>query len=144
MSRKHRLFPLFLFLIIGSVIVLYAGSLVFSQVGGVFVPLERVLLHSSQKNVANDFIDKLKKENAQLRLQLAELKNVKTENIALHDQFDIKDTSPKQLIPAEVVGAPGFIPGTSVPEYLVINKGKKDGVKEGSTVVYKNALIGRV
>ena len=144
MSRKNRFFPVFLFIIIGCVIVLYVGGFAFSQAGGAFVPLERILFHSSQKTAGDESVEKLKKENGQLRLQLAELKKIKTDNEALHDQFTIKDPAPRQLIAAEVVGAPGFIPGTSVPEYLVVNKGKKDGVKEGSTVVYKNALVGRV
>jgi rod shape-determining protein MreC len=48
------------------------------------------------------------------------------------------------LLPANIVGAPSFIPGISTPETFIIDKGTSDGVKVGDAVVYKNNLLGKI
>jgi len=47
-------------------------------------------------------------------------------------------------LPSNVVGAPGFIPGLSVPFNLIIDKGSKDNVKVGMGVVVGNNLVGKI
>jgi len=43
-----------------------------------------------------------------------------------------------------VVGAPDFVPGVSIPDIYILNKGTADGVKEGSAIVIGNNLVGVV
>ena len=76
--------------------------------------------------------------------KLADYTKLQQDNKALHDQFGTTDPAPQHLIAAAIVGAPGFIPGDENPEYLVIDKGKKQGLREGMPVVYKNILLGKV
>jgi len=66
------------------------------------------------------------------------------DNKALRDQFETKNPISTNLIPAQVVGAPGFLPGITVPENYTIDKGEADGVSFGDAVVFKDNLVGRV
>ena len=75
---------------------------------------------------------------------LVDQKKLKDQNKALLDQFQIAYPKSLNLIPASVIGAPGFIPGVSVPEKLTLDKGESSGVKKGDTVIINNNLIGRI
>ena len=66
------------------------------------------------------------------------------ENKALRDQFAVSGSTSQSLLPARVVGAPGFIPGVSLPEYLIIDKGLKDNVVLGDAIIVGNNLVGKV
>lgn len=92
----------------------------------------------------NSKIEQLKKENLALTRKIVDQQALLAENKSLHDQF--QTTSPKSLdlMPAQVVGAPRFLPGVTSPETYVINVGKKDGVKVGSAVVFKDNLVGKI
>jgi rod shape-determining protein MreC len=87
-------------------------------------------------------IEKLKEENLNLRKQLKDQEKIEKENAALRDQFETAFPSSYDLIPADVIGAPGFIPGISSPDSLVLNKGSKDGLEKGLAVVFKDNLVG--
>lgn len=89
-------------------------------------------------------IAKLTKENADLRKKILDNQNLITENKALRDQFSTPIIQSINLIPAKVVGAPGFIPGITNPDYLVLDKGEKDGIKIGDGVVFQNNFVGKV
>ncbi|MCL5438581.1 MAG: rod shape-determining protein MreC [Patescibacteria group bacterium] len=86
----------------------------------------------------------LKKENAELVKELINLRTFEKDNKALKDQFQISYPKSQKLLPAKIIGAPGFIPGISMPENFIIDRGEKDGIKPGQVVVYENNLIGRV
>jgi len=47
------------------------------------------------------------------------------DNKALRDQFQTENPKSTNLIEADIIGAPGFIPGISIPETLVLNRGEK-------------------
>ena len=47
-------------------------------------------------------------------------------------------------MPSKIVGAPGFIPGVTTPANFILDKGAKDNVEVGDSVVVKNNLIGKV
>ncbi len=92
----------------------------------------------------NKQIKSLINENAMLRKQVSEKQSLMAENKALKDQFAKSSQNSQSLLPAKVVGAPGFVPGVSLPEYLVIDKGSIDGVRIGTTIIVGNYLVGKV
>lgn len=87
-------------------------------------------------------IKKLEDENLELLSRVATFGKLKRENSALSDQFQTAYPQSLQLLPAQVIGAPGFIPGVSIPNILILNKGAKDNIKKGYAVVIKDNLIG--
>ena len=92
----------------------------------------------------NSEIQTLKSQNLSLTKQLVDQNKLIGDNKALRDQFQTADPKSQNLLPADVIGAPGFMPGFSVPESLILNRGENDGVKLGDAVVYQNNLVGRV
>lgn len=89
-------------------------------------------------------IKSLNEENQSLNQRLSDYEKLKKENASLMDQFRTTNDLNQKLIPANVVGAPGFVPGLSSPEFLIINRGEEDGVLESDAVVYKNNVVGLV
>lgn len=98
----------------------------------------------SLKSAQNKRINELISENLKLKKDLIDKDNLLKENEALRAQFENPGFSSKNLLPAKVIGAPGFIPGLSNPEYLIIDKGEKNGVTLGSVVVVGSYLVGKV
>ncbi len=92
----------------------------------------------------NDKIKKLENENLLLTSMLSDQKKLKDNNSALSDQFQTSFPNSSTLLPANIVGAPSFIPGLSLPETFIIDKGTNDGVRIGEAVVYKNNLVGKI
>lgn len=87
---------------------------------------------------------KLKEENLNLQKKIVDQQKLINENKALHDQFQTINPKSLDLLPANVVGAPRFIPGLFLPENFIIDVGENDNVKAGNAVVLKDNLIGRV
>jgi len=98
----------------------------------------------SLKSLQNKKINELISENQRLNKELADKKNILNENLALKSQFAITLDTNQSLIPAKVIGAPGFIPGVSNPSYLIIDKGSAEGILSKSTVIVGNYLVGKV
>jgi rod shape-determining protein MreC len=92
----------------------------------------------------NAKIQMLKAQNLALTQKLVDQNKLITDNKALRDQFQTASPKSANLIEADVVGAPGFMPGFSVPEALILDRGVNDGVKVGDAVVYENNLIGKI
>ena len=92
----------------------------------------------------NAKIKKLESENMILTSMLYSQTKLQKENSALSDQFRTVYPKSYSLIPANIVGAPTFIPGVSLPETFIVDEGESNGVKVGDAVVYKNNLVGRV
>lgn len=88
--------------------------------------------------------EKLKDEILSLKKKLVFQELLQKDIAALKDQFaaSIQDTT--KLLPARVVGAPRLIPNSFLPEYLVIDKGKKNGVVVGLGVVARDVVVGKV
>jgi rod shape-determining protein MreC len=84
----------------------------------------------------------LEEANLELLSQIVSLEKLKKENAALSDQFRTSYPQSLQLLEADVIGVPAFIPGVSVPDVFILNKGAKDNVKEGCAVVIKDNLVG--
>lgn len=92
----------------------------------------------------NSEVEKLKDENLNLSKKLIDQKKLIEDNKALNDQFQTTSVKSVDLLPADVVGAPRFLPGLSIPEFLVIDVGEKDGVRVGDAVVFKDNLVGKL
>ncbi len=95
-------------------------------------------------NVGKSQNDNAAVDKADLRKKLLDNQNLISENKALRDQFATTAIPSQNLIPAKVVGSPGFIPAVSSPDYIVIDKGKSSGLGKGNVIVYKDNLVGRI
>lgn len=89
-------------------------------------------------------LQKLREENAELTAQLAKFQSQAKEMQALRDQFQTTMPQSSDLLPAKIIGLKAFLPGISLPEQIIIDKGVKDGVKTNDALVYKNNLIGKI
>lgn len=89
-------------------------------------------------------IKRLKDENQELIIKLVDLEKLKKENAALLDQFQTSNPKSYNLMPARIVGRPSFVPGASLPETFILDKGSQDNVKVGNAVVLKDNLVGQV
>lgn len=80
-------------------------------------------------------------ENQQLSGQIVELKEIAQENEFLRQQLNLSESEERQLILANVIGAGP----TNFGEYLLIDKGQEDGVREKAVVITAgNLLVGRI
>lgn len=100
------------------------------------LPIQRMMFSASSPIIANTSMQQLQEENDQLRQQLAQLQEIKSDDTALHDQFKTTTPVPQKLLPADVVGLQ--------QNALIIDKGQNDDVNVGDVIVFKNNLIGIV
>lgn len=89
-------------------------------------------------------IKNLRDENLNLLEKIADYEKLKKENTALSDQFQTFYPASSRLLKAEIIGAPSFVPGVSVPNIFILNKGSKDNVRVGQAVVVKNNFVGTI
>jgi cell shape-determining protein MreC len=87
-------------------------------------------------------IKKLENENLELLSLLSAFEKLKKENQALSDQFQISYPKSTQLLQANIIGVPDFIPGISTPTVFILDRGMKDNVRKGDAVIIKNSLVG--
>ena len=143
--RNLRFFPLFI-VFFALALLLFIGALtgLLTPVSGffesAFLPFARTLYSVHKTSVP----DVLTQENQSLHSQLAHLHSLEQDNAALHDQFQAQKMQSSHLLPARIVGAPGFLPGNSAVETYIIDKGKSDGIKPGEAVVYKDSVVGKI
>ncbi len=98
----------------------------------------------SQSATQRDDESDLSKENRRLGILLLDQKKLQRENAALKDQFKTVAPHSTDLLPAVIIGAPGFVPGVSKPDMLIIQMGTKDGINGGEAVIVSDNLIGRI
>lgn len=90
----------------------------------------------------------LRRENEQLRAQIehltaenAQVQSLRQQNERLRQQLAFKEARPElEQLPAEVV----YRDPSSLRKYLVIDRGRRDGVEPGMAVVSPGGLVGRV
>lgn len=92
----------------------------------------------------NEKVKLLEEKNLELLGKISATEKLKRENQALSDQFQVSYPKSNNLLKADIIGAPGFVPGISIPTVFILNKGEKDNVKKGFTVVLKSNLVGVV
>lgn len=100
--------------------------------------------NSFSDNFSNNEIKKLREENNLLQKKLVDKQFLEKENSALKDQFKTVYPNNSQLLPAKIVGSPDFIPGKTLAENFILDKGFKDKVKKGQAVVFQDNLIGKI
>nr|MBI5455459.1 rod shape-determining protein MreC [Candidatus Levybacteria bacterium] len=152
MQKRSSYFLYFIIFFCISLLLLFSSKVSFlkpvnSIVQVVFAPVQSLTygIYSSVINIGSSSkLKLLEDENRLLIKKLADLKKVEGDNKALQDQFQTVNIRSTSLLPAGVIGAPGLIPGISVPETLTLNRGQADGVKVGQAVIYKDNLIGKV
>jgi rod shape-determining protein MreC len=152
MQKKPSFVWIFLVILLISLAVLAVSGL------GILRPVEpifQIVLAPIQGSVykgfnaitsvfSNSKLQKLQEQNQILTKKLVDQDKLIEDNKALRDQFDTKDARSANLIPADVVGAPGFLPGFSVPENYTLDKGEADGIKVGDAVIVGSNLLGRI
>ena len=152
MRKKEQLvFTFFIFLFLSIIILVLS---IFGKLTGVTAVLERgasflpktffgffqgmPFVSESQQ------IKKLKDENLILASSLVDQEKLQKENAALLSQFQQQELPTISLLPSKIVSAPGFIPGVTTPASFILDKGRKDNVNVGDSVVVKNNLVGKV
>ncbi len=148
MQGRKKSFPVFIgfFLLALLLFVLSQQGWLNGMTGviqSITLPIQRssfFLFHKDDENA----ITKLKNENRNLQTRLVNLQALEKDNQALRDQFALTHPAPEKLLPAFIVGMPSFIPGVSVVDSIIIDKGTIDKVRVGNSVVLKDNLIGKV
>lgn len=152
MKRRESFLPTFLIVVFLCILILIlslSGNLKFissflekgtSTVQSIVFGISQSIPFVSE----NQKIKELKEENLGLLDKMQDYEKLKKENAALLDQFQTSYPSSIRLLETEIIGAPGFIPGVSIPNNFILNKGSKDNVKIGQAVVIKDNLIGVV
>lgn len=118
------------------------GTGISSAIQFVFSPMQKSVFHASQNIKSFSDLDKAKQQIAQLQAENAKLQIVVQDNKALRDQFQTANPPPQNVIPAEIVGMPQFIPGVSNPEELIISA--TSGMQVNMPVIYKDMIFGEI
>lgn len=85
--------------------------------------------------------EELKNKNSQLEQSLRELENIRTENETLKEYLGLTEKY------GEYKTVPGYVINKDISNYsktIVINIGKRDGIKEKMTVIADEGLVGYV
>lgn len=152
MAARRKVSSIFVILFFLSLIIFFFSQRdwlkgVTGIIEGITLPIKQSsfrFFHSYYIGDKNSELARLKDENRNLKLQVMKLGALEKDNRALRDQFFIGNPSPKNLLPVFIVGMPGFLPGVSVLDKIIIDKGSEDKVKVGSSIVFKDNLVGRV
>ncbi len=118
----------------------------------IFLPVKKVIYQISLKT--NDFIgfvfsvrglgeenQKLKEENERILSEISQLKEVWRENEFLKKQLGLSINGIKELVLANVIGREP----SGLGEYLLIDKGNRDGIKKEEVVITSgNILVGQI
>lgn len=84
------------------------------------------------------------KTTNELLSKIVDEKKLTDENSALKDQFQKGTIRSLNLLPAKVLGSPTFVPGVTIPQEFVIDKGRKDGIAVDQAVVVGDSIIGKI
>lgn len=150
MQKRVSFLPFFLVFFTLSVLTIIVGRLgILDGFSSVFNSSSNSIRSASVdifglKGAQSKEVKKIIGENLKLQKELSDKKNLLSENKALRDQFDSSGSNSQSMIPTRVVGSPGFIPGITLPEYLILDKGKSDKIREGDSVVIGNYLVGKI
>lgn len=84
--------------------------------------------------------ESLRRENRQLKKEIIEYREVSNENERLRELLDFKEEEASEGVAAQVIARD--ISGWA--RWVVINKGKKDGIRNEMPVVTHDGLVGKV
>jgi rod shape-determining protein MreC len=150
MQRRRNFWPVFLVVLFLCIVILFlslSGKLnflsSFLEKGTSAVQAATLGIFQKLPFVASDSrIKKLQDKNLELLSQVSAFEKLKKDNAALSDQFQTSYPKSAWLLKADIVGAPSFVPGLSVPNIFILNKGTGNGVQKGCAVIVKNNLVG--
>lgn len=152
MQKKSGFLPVFIIFLLFSLLIFFVSKTGFlkpvnSLFQTILSPFQALTYGTFSKITgigSNSEIKSLKAKNAVLVKKLVDQNKLIADNKAFKDQFQTQNPKSTSLMPADVIGAPSFIPGVSLPETLTLDRGEADGVKAGNAVIYKDNLIGKV
>lgn len=150
MRKRGNLFLTFiLFLFLSAAFILFANTRIIRTIQDTlllaatpFQVLGGRLSYSLSESFYPKKVEELEKDRSELVKKLVDQTNLLRENKALKDQFETQEVKSENLLAANIVGAPEFIPGVSAPSQLIIDKGRDQNVHKGEAVIYKNHIIG--
>jgi rod shape-determining protein MreC len=124
-SRRGLLFLTTPFVVVGNVV-----TAPFSAVGNWFGGL----------SVNRNDLETLRKQNTDMRTELAQLEEQRQENVRLRLLLKLPDAVQAGSVGAHVIGRPT----NSWEGIIVIDRGSADGLKDGTPVVAAQGLLGQV
>ncbi len=140
-------FPIVLVILLFLSLLLFTNNRtpVFYAVSGlvqsVFATPKHLLYTAGIQKQDSSEIQTLREQNKQLLEKMVSFQEMKKENEALKSQFQDSPLSIEQLVSVRVVGFKG---PAQKPHTLVIDKGEKNGIKKGMTVVSGKHVVGIV
>jgi rod shape-determining protein MreC len=152
MIGRKAAFTTFIIVLVISILLLILASFGFLNgftgfLSRITFPVQKSLYSAfgllAQKN-GKDRISELEFQNFTLNKKVIDQSKLQSDMQALKDQFAVSNPQSINLLAANILGFPSFIPNVSVPETLVIDKGLDDGLKAGQAVVYKDNLVGKI
>ena len=102
-----------------------------------------------QKNLSENLLgreeiinenQKLKEENLNLKSQMQQVYKLESENKRLYELMDSKPKTNDEYIFADIISTSNI----RDKHQIIINRGSKDGIKLGSSIVASNGIIGHV
>jgi rod shape-determining protein MreC len=82
--------------------------------------------------------------NQVLAKKIVDQQELQKESKALRDQYDQEALPAKSLLPARVIGMKSFIPGISLPEEVILDKGTNQHIRVGQTVILRDNVVGKI
>lgn len=152
MKRKENFGLTFFFILFIAIFIFLLSSLgvlngVYSLLAKAVSPVQH-LAFSFYQNLPfvseDQQISKLKDENLKLIAKLLDQEKLEKENAALRDQFETSVISSSKLLKAQIIGAPGFIPGSTFPTTFILDVGEKNEIRKNQAVIWKNNLVGKI
>lgn len=152
MHKRNSFLSYFLIFLFLSIVIFSASNLgllkpVDSLAKGILSPFQ-ALTYGVYVKLTNfgtsSEVQNLQVENLEITKKIVSQSKLVEDNKALRDQFQTVNPKSSNLVETDVIGAPGFIPGISAPEFLVLDRGENDGIKVGQAVVYQDNLVGRI
>lgn len=141
--HKSKVFYPFIVVLLCIAVFLFFASMqgwisTIPFINALFAPVQRSMYSTTHTSNENQLVQ----ENRELTKKLVDYKTITQENSALRDQFQTTNIPSKQLVPAHIVGEPGFV--TDQIDHIILDKGSRDGIKVGMVVVYKDNALGKI
>ena len=105
---------------------------------GIFATVNKIILDIGNSFEDTDYVKSLLKNNAQLMLQVNELRDFAYEFDDIKNQIDYKSKSDYELISAQIVSR--LV--SKISGYYIISKGSVDSVDIGLPVITDKGLVG--
>jgi rod shape-determining protein MreC len=107
---------------------------------GVFASVNSAIINFGHIFEDTEYIENLENRNAELMLQVNQLRNFALENKELNNILQFKNTTNYDLATAKIVSR--LV--SKISGYFIISKGKSDGITQGMPVITDKGLVGIV